>query len=161
MIRLNQWSALIENCAYCHTKAVHVAVETPLFLLLYFRCYIHEITNIWQCEESKERLMNLKLNLIPSFLYSHLCNRDSVASFLTCDWSKVATISLAIPSFFLEKIKKSIIVKNRIRDSILKIKPAITDKFEAWQFPSAPFGNYYARGTNVPVKDFACSVKIK
>lgn len=120
MIRLNQWSALIENCAYCHTKAVHVAVETPLFLLLYFRCYIHEITNIWRCEESKERLMNLKLNLIPSFLYSHLCNRDSVASFLTCDWSKVATISLAIPSFFLEKIKKSIIVKNRIRDSILK-----------------------------------------
>lgn len=120
MIRLNQWSALIENCAYCHTKAVHVAVETPLFLLLYFRCYIHEITNIWRCEESKERLMNLKLNLIPSFLYSHLCNRDSVASFLTCDWSKVATISLAIPSFFLEKIKKNIIVKNRIRDSILK-----------------------------------------
>lgn len=120
MIRLNQWSALIENCAYCHTKAVHVAVETPFFLLLYFRCYIHEITNIWRCEESKERLMNLKLNLIPSFLYSHLCNRDSVASFLTCDWSKVATISLAIPSFFLEKIKKSIIVKNRIRDSILK-----------------------------------------
>lgn len=120
MIRLNQWSALIENCAYCHTKAVHVAVETPLFLLLYFRCYIHEIINIWRCEESKERLMNLKLNLIPSFLYSHLCNRDSVASFLTCDWSKVATISLAIPSFFLEKIKKNIIVKNRIRDSILK-----------------------------------------
>lgn len=120
MIRLNQWSALIENCAYCHTKAVHVAVETPFFLLLYFRCYIHEITNIWQCEESKERLMNLKLNLIPSFLYSYLCNRDSVASFLTCDWSKVATISLAIPSFFLEKIKKNIIVKNRIRDSILK-----------------------------------------
>lgn len=120
MIRLNQWSALIENCAYCHTKAVHVAVETPFFLLLYFRCYIHEITNIWRCEESKERLMNLKLNLIPSFLYSHLCNRDSVASFLTCDWSKVATISLAIPSFFLEKIKKNIIVKNRIRDSILK-----------------------------------------
>lgn len=120
MIRLNQWSALIENCAYCHTKAVHVAVETPFFLLLYFRCYIHEIINIWRCEESKERLMNLKLNLIPSFLYSHLCNRDSVASFLTCDWSKVATISLAIPSFFLEKIKKNIIVKNRIRDSILK-----------------------------------------
>lgn len=100
MIRLNQWSPLIENCAYRHTKAVHVAVETSLFLLLYFRCYIY----IYIYKIIK------KLSPIPPSLHSYLCNRDSVASFSTCGWSKVATISLATPSFFLGKNKKKDIV---------------------------------------------------
>lgn len=70
MIRLNQWPPLIENCAYCHTKAIHVAVEAPLFLLLYFRCYIYEIIYIIDKLRRIERkkLMNLKLKLIFIFL---------------------------------------------------------------------------------------------
>lgn len=151
------WKLRILSYQSCTCRCRNPPLSFAVFPVLHTRDY--KYLTMWRIERKINEFE--AQNLIPSFLYSHLCNRDSVASFLTCDWSKVATISLAIPSFFLEKIKKNIIMKNRIRDSILKIKPVITDKFEAWQFPSAPFGNYYARGANVPVKDFACSVKIK
>lgn len=88
------WKLRISSYQSCTCRCRNLPLSFAVFPVLYI--YIYKIIK--------------KLSPIPPSLHSYLCNRDSVASFSTCGWSKVATISLATPSFFLGKNKKKDIV---------------------------------------------------